>query len=114
MTAQSNSPSLPPEETEQLRTAVDAAPEEAQNAPQILTLLDPAPEANYEYLHHLLVGTPRGVWNAIDHMHAKRYVERHLWTPLIPVRESGIHITPAQGQVLSYLIRQRPRPQENS
>ena len=46
--------------------------------------------------------------HAIERLHLLHYVERRYWTPLIAIREQGIHITPAQGQVLSYLVQQRP------
>ncbi|MGB3612262.1 MAG: hypothetical protein WBA10_00615 [Elainellaceae cyanobacterium] len=37
-----------------------------------------------------------------------QYVERRQWTPLITIQEEGIRITPAQGQMLSYLLQQQP------
>ncbi|MGB3613713.1 MAG: hypothetical protein WBA10_07965 [Elainellaceae cyanobacterium] len=37
-----------------------------------------------------------------------QYVEWRLWTPLIAIGEQGIHTTLAHGQVLSYLVQQRP------
>ncbi len=60
-----------------------------------------------EHLRHLLIGSPAGVQEAIARLHLLDYVERHYWTPLIQITSRGIHITPAQGQVLSYLVQQR-------
>ena len=45
---------------------------------------------------------------AIARLHLLDYVQRHYWTPLITVPPQGLRITPAQGQVLSYLVQQRP------
>ncbi|MGF1536495.1 MAG: hypothetical protein ACFB4J_08450 [Elainellaceae cyanobacterium] len=72
-----------------------------------LNLITPNDEANYDYVHHILIGSPQGVTDAINRLHLGHRIERHRWTPLIAVREAGIHITPAQGQVISYLIQQR-------
>ncbi len=77
-----------------------------ETAPAI-ALPNPSPDANYDYVHHILIGSPQGVIDAINRLHLGRRIERHRWTPLMPVRETGIHITPAQGQVISYLIEQR-------
>ncbi|MGF1537058.1 MAG: hypothetical protein ACFB4J_11330 [Elainellaceae cyanobacterium] len=86
-------------------------------APHIPTLLEPSPapgcvdpEGPVEDspLRHLLIGSPAGVRHAIARLHQLDYVERHYWTPLIQITPRGVHITPAQGQVLSYLVRQRP------
>ncbi|MGF1536708.1 MAG: hypothetical protein ACFB4J_09545 [Elainellaceae cyanobacterium] len=74
-----------------------------------LNLPNPSPDANYDYIHHILIGSPQGVTDAINRLHLGHRIERHRWTPLIAVREAGIHITPAQGQVISYLIQQRPK-----
>ncbi|MGF1513010.1 MAG: hypothetical protein ACFB5Z_04845 [Elainellaceae cyanobacterium] len=72
-----------------------------------LKLPNPIPEADYDYIHYILIGSPQGVIDAINRLHLGHRIERHRWTPLIAVREAGIHITPAQGQVISYLIQQR-------
>ncbi len=76
--------------------------------PAIPTLVEPSPSPGCEYLRHLLIGSPEGVRHAIERLHVLQYVEHRLWTPLITVPEQGIRITPAQGQVLSYLVQQRP------
>lgn len=60
------------------------------------------------HLRHIIIGSPEDVRHAIERLHLLTYIERRYWTPLIAIREQGIHITPAQGQVLSYLVQQRP------
>ncbi|MEO0409673.1 MAG: hypothetical protein AAF289_20215 [Cyanobacteria bacterium P01_A01_bin.135] len=74
--------------------------------------ITPINGADYDYIHHILIGSPQGVTDAINRLHPGHRIERHRWTPLIAVREAGIHITPAQGQVISYLIQQRSTAQQ--
>ncbi len=91
------------------------SPLEAQ--PNIPTLLEPSPAPGCvgpsgpvedSHLRHLLIGSPAGVQEAIARLHLLDYVQRHYWTPLITIGAKGVHITPAHGQVLSYLVQQRP------
>ncbi len=77
-------------------------------APHVPTLVEPSPAPGCEHLRHLLIGSPEGVRHAIERLHVLQYVEGRLWTPLIAIPAQGIHITPAHGQVLSYLVQQRP------
>lgn len=79
-----------------------------ESEPHIPTLLEPSPAPGCEHLRHLLIGSPAGVQEAIARLHLLDYVERHYWTPMITIGDRGIHITPAHGQVLSYLVQQRP------
>ncbi|MGB3615255.1 MAG: hypothetical protein WBA10_15785 [Elainellaceae cyanobacterium] len=90
---------LPSSPTPNNQTCPDTCP--------TLNLPNPSPDANYDYIHHILIGSPQGVIDAINRLHLGHPIERHRWTPLIAVRDAGIHITPAQGQVISYLIQQR-------
>ena len=76
--------------------------------PHIPTLLEPSPAPGCEHLRHLLIGSSAGVQEAIARLHLLDYVQRHYWTPLIAVPPQGLRITPVQGQVLSYLVQQRP------
>ena len=76
--------------------------------PHIPALLEPSPAPGCEHLRHLLIGSPAGVQEAIARLHLLDYVQRHYWTPLIAVPPQGLRITPTQGQVLSYLVQQRP------
>lgn len=77
-------------------------------APPSLRLSSPT-DASYEYLHHILIGSPQGVNDAVHRLHLMQYVEKRLWTPLIAIREQGLTLTQAEGQVLRYLVQQRPR-----
>ena len=76
--------------------------------PNIPTLLEPSPAPGCEHLRHLIIGSPEGVRHTINRLHVLQYVEWKRWTPLIAIGDRGIHITPAHGQVLSYLVQQRP------
>ncbi len=82
------------------------SPMEAE--PAIPTLIEPSPAPGCEHLRHIIIGSPEGVRQAINRLHVLQYVEWRLWTPLIAIGEKGVHITPTHGQVLSYLIQQRP------
>ena len=79
-----------------------------ESEPHIPTLLEPSPAPGCEHLRHLLIGSPAGVQEAIARLHLLDYVQRHYWTPMITIGAQGIRLTPAQGQVLSYLVQQRP------
>ncbi|NEQ44337.1 MAG: hypothetical protein F6K00_12580 [Leptolyngbya sp. SIOISBB] len=71
-------------------------------------LTHPAADPGREALRHLLIGSPDSVRSAIHQLHVLRYAEQATWSQLLTIPESGILITPEQGQVMSYLIRQRP------
>ena len=88
-----------------------------ESAPHIPTLIEPSPAPGCvgplgpvedSHLRHIIIGSPEGVRHAIERLHVLQYVEGRLWTPLIAIGDRGIHITPTQGQVLSYLVQQRP------
>ena len=79
-----------------------------EGEPSIPTLLEPSPAPGCEHLRHIIIGSPEGVQEAIARLHLLHYVERRYWTPLITIGALGIRLTPAQGQVLSYLVQQRP------
>ena len=72
-----------------------------------LRLTDTNPQPDRERLRHLVIGSPQGVRGAINHLHLLRYAEQREWSQLVTIPESGILITPAQGEVFSYLIRHR-------
>ena len=74
-------------------------------SPMQLTNPDAQPER--ERLRHLIIGSPEGVRSAIKSLHKLNYAEQHLWSQLITVPPSGIVITPEQGAVFSYLVRDR-------
>ena len=60
-----------------------------------------------EPLRHLLVGSRQGDDQAVQQLHVLSYAEQFQWSQPIIVPEDGITITPAQGEVLRYLIRWR-------
>ena len=71
-------------------------------------LANPAAQPGREALRHLVIGSPDSVRTTIHMLHVLRYAEQATWSQLLTIPESGILITPEQGQVMSYLIRQRP------
>ena len=64
-------------------------------------------QPGWERLRHLIVGSPEGVQSAIKSLHVLNYAEQHCWSQLITVPASGIVMTPEQGEVFSYLVRDR-------
>ncbi|PSR19350.1 hypothetical protein C8255_02670 [filamentous cyanobacterium CCP3] len=72
-----------------------------------LQLASPMPQPGRERLRHLVVGSPDGVRGAINHLHLLRYAEQREWSQLVTIPDSGILITPEQGEVFSYLLRWR-------
>ncbi|MFQ4134911.1 hypothetical protein PGN35_001190 [Nodosilinea sp. PGN35] len=75
--------------------------------PKPLRLATPSPQPGRERLRHLVIGSPSGVQGAINHLHLLQYAERLEWSQLFTIPESGILITPGQGEVFSYLLRHR-------
>ena len=71
-------------------------------------LAHPAALPGRESLRHLIIGSPNGVRSTIHQLHVLRYAEQATWSQLLIIPPSGILLTPEQGQVMSYLIRQRP------
>jgi hypothetical protein len=72
-----------------------------------LCLKTPAAQPGRERLRHLVIGSPDGVRGAINHLHLLRYAEQREWSRLVTIPESGILITPEQGEVFSLLKRDR-------
>lgn len=58
-------------------------------------------------IRHILIGSPTSVRQTIHTLHVLHYVEQSFWSRLITVPETGILITPNQGEVISYLVRDR-------
>jgi hypothetical protein len=73
-----------------------------------LHLANSSPQPGRERLRHLVIGSTEGVRGAINHLHLLRYAEQREWSRLVTIPESGILITPEQGEVFSYLLRYRP------
>ena len=57
-------------------------------------------------LRHILLGTPGGIRQTIHLLHTLRYVENALWSPLIPIPDGQLIISPRQGEMMSLLVRQ--------
>ncbi|HHP7244955.1 MAG TPA: hypothetical protein ACFE0H_09750 [Elainellaceae cyanobacterium] len=74
-----------------------------------LLIASPTAQPKREPLRHILLGSTNGVQSTINHLHVLGYVEQRLWSPLLQVPETGIIITPEQGDVMSYLVRWRSR-----
>jgi hypothetical protein len=72
-----------------------------------LLIASPRSQPQREPLRHILLGSPDGVRQAIHRLHVLDYVEQRQWSQLIAVPESGLVMTPEQGEVMSYLIRYR-------
>ncbi|MGG6238371.1 hypothetical protein ACQ4N7_06990 [Nodosilinea sp. AN01ver1] len=72
-----------------------------------LRLTTPSAQPGRERLRHLVIGSPEGVRGAIHHLHLLNYAEQREWSRLVTIPNSGILITPDQGEVLSYLLRYR-------
>ncbi|MGG6238648.1 hypothetical protein ACQ4N7_08405 [Nodosilinea sp. AN01ver1] len=74
-----------------------------------LLLANPDLPPERERLRHLVIGSPEGVRSTIHTLHVLGYAEQATWSQLVTIPESGILITPAQGEVFSLLRRERPR-----
>ncbi|MGG6242243.1 hypothetical protein ACQ4N7_26815 [Nodosilinea sp. AN01ver1] len=70
-----------------------------------LRLETPNAQPGRERLRHLVIGSPDGVRGAINHLHLLQYAERLEWSRQFTIPESGILITPEQGEVFSLLLR---------
>lgn len=80
-------------------------------APQLLDAVGelnaPAPTPDRERLRHLIIGSPEGVQLAIARLHVLQYAEQLAWSQQFTIPPTGIRLTPAQGEVFSYLLRYR-------
>ncbi|MBD2114283.1 MULTISPECIES: hypothetical protein [Cyanophyceae] len=72
-----------------------------------LLLANPNEQPERERLRHLVIGSPGGVRATIHQLHVLNYADQMTWSQLITIPPSGILITPAQGEVFSYLVRYR-------
>ena len=75
-----------------------------------LLLANAEAQPGRERLRHLVIGSPEGVQGAINHLHLLQYAERLEWSRQFAIPESGILITPEQGEVFSLLLRDGRRP----
>ena len=81
-----------------------SAPEQATEP---ITLETPKPSKGREPLRHILLGSEEGVDKAVKRMQVLGYAEQFLWSREIEVPETGMVITPNQGEVLRYMVRWR-------
>ena len=82
-------------------------PEAAYPEPSSLPALSqtmPDRSIGRDSLRHILVGSPAAVRQTIYLLHALRYAETVLWSPIIKTKESLI-IAPAKGEAISLLRR---------
>ena len=79
----------------------------ASEATEAIALSTPKPRDGREPLRHILLGSQAGVDEAVQRMQVLKYAEQFLWSRGIEVSETGILITPNQGEVLRYLVRWR-------
>ena len=83
-----------------------SVPEDEATRPLIIA--KPEAKPGREPLRHLIIGSRQGVRSAINTLQVLNYADQSTWSQLIAIPESGIVLTPEQGEVLSYLIRDRP------
>ncbi|MGD1857593.1 MAG: hypothetical protein ACFB2W_25435 [Leptolyngbyaceae cyanobacterium] len=83
---------------------VSSARQGEATSPLLLT----NPAARPERLRHLVIGSPERVRSVIHRLHVLNYAEQALWSQLVTIPESGMMITPAQGEVFSLLRRDGP------
>ena len=72
-----------------------------------MRLVHPTTQPERERLRHIIIGSQQGVQSAIKSLHVLNYAEQHRWSQVIAVPASGILITPEQGEMFSYLVRDR-------
>ena len=85
---------------------LSSVPEDEATSP--LVIVNPKAKPGREPLRHLIIGSREGVRSAINTLQVLNYADQSTWSKLIAIPESGILLTPEQGEVLSYLIRDRP------
>ena len=85
---------------------LSSAPEDESTGPLIIA--QPKVKPGRGPLRHLIIGSREGVRSAINTLQVLNYADQSTWSKLIAIPQSGILLTPEQGEVLSYLIRDRP------
>ena len=79
----------------------------SEPAAEPIALDTPKPRDGREPLRHIVLGSLAGVDEAVKRMQVLNYAEHFLWSREIEVPETGILITPNQGEVLRCLVRWR-------
>ncbi len=54
-------------------------------------------------LRHFLIGTPQRIRATLRLLHARRYVDSHDWSQLMPIGADGLLIRPTPQEVYAYL-----------
>ena len=72
-----------------------------------ILLSAPKPRPGREVLRHIVLGSREGVDEAVKQLHLLKYAEQFEWSRAIAIPETGVLITPNQGDVLRYLVRWR-------
>ena len=85
---------------------LSSVPEDEATSP--LIIVNSKTKPGREPLRHLIIGSREGVRSTINTLQVLNYADQSTWSKLIAIPESGILLTPEQGEVLSYLIRDRP------
>ena len=75
--------------------------DQPQALPADLSLSSPPGDT----IRHILLGNPDSLRQTIHLLHNLRYVEISQWSPLIEIPENRLIITPAQGDVMSILVK---------
>lgn len=58
-----------------------------------------------EAIRHILLGSAGNIRQTIHLLHTLRYVENALWSPLVPIPNDQLIITPQQGEMMSILVK---------
>lgn len=51
------------------------------------------PERDGEKLQHVLIGSPEGIYEATHTLHALRYADVSLWSPIVPMPGSDVFMS---------------------
>ena len=81
-----------------------SAPEQAT---ELIALDTPKPSEGREPLRHILLGSEEAVDKAVKRMQVLGYAEQFMWSREIEVPETGLVITPNEGEVLRCMVRWR-------
>ena len=82
-------------------TVSPSSPIELEALPQFL----PVGNAPGKYIRHILLGEPDAVRQTIYRLHALRYTETTLWSPVLQIQEP-LTIEPVTGEAISLLRKQ--------
>ena len=76
----------------------------ASEADKPISLNTPKPPYGREHLRHVLLGSRKGIEEAVQRMQVMKYAEQFLWSREIRAPDSSILLTPNRGEVLRYLM----------